>query len=148
MNHNIIDAVAKTSGNISYKEIANHIGGIVTENTISRHLKSLKGFSIVKSRILPQLTKDCREKRVFFCESFFMFWLSAKCLKPSIRMIVTHMDEKWVHAIVTRSNIKILESLDINNRYHYAHHKNFIDQVMFIVVNGFIPNDNNLLGMG
>ena len=38
--------------------------------------------------------------------------------------------------------------MDINNRYHYAHHKNFIDQVMFIVVNGFIPNDNNLLGMG
>ena len=77
-----------------------------------------------------------------------MFWLSAKCLKPNIKMIVTHMDEKWVHAIVTRSNIKILEYLDINNRYHYAHHKNFIDQVMFIVVNGFIPNDNNLLGRG
>ena len=33
-------------------------------------------------------------------------------------------------------------------KYHYEHHKSYIDQVMFIVVNGFIPHYNNLLGEG
>ena len=56
------------------------------------------------------------------------------------------MDEKRVHDVVTRSNIKLLETYDVGKRSHYAHHKNYIDQVMFIVVNGFIPHDNNLLG--
>ena len=148
LHHNIIKILEKTAGNMSYKAIANHIGGIVTENTVSKHLKSLKGFSVAKSRILPQLTKECMIKRLQFCEAFFIFWISAKCLRTSVKMIVTHMDEKWVHAVVTRTNIKIIESYKVGKRYHYAHHKNFIDQVMFIVVNGFIPEKNNLLGMG
>ena len=58
------------------------------------------------------------------------------------------MDEKWVDGIVTRTNIKILESYSIDRRHIYAHHKNYVDQVMFIVVNGFIPKENNLLGNG
>ena len=58
------------------------------------------------------------------------------------------MDEKWVDGVVTRSNIKVLKSYDLDARHHYAHHKSHIDQVMFIVVNGFIPKDNDLLGNG
>ena len=58
------------------------------------------------------------------------------------------MDEKWVHAVVTRSNIKVLESYGIDKRYHYAHHKSFIDQVIFVVINGFIPEDNDIMGNG
>ena len=49
---------------------------------------------------------------------------------------------------MTRTNVKILEQYGIRKRYHYAHHKSYIDQVMFIVVNGFMPRDNNLLGDG
>ena len=58
------------------------------------------------------------------------------------------MDEKLVDGVVTRSNIKVLKSYDLDARYHYAHHKSHIDQVMFIVVNGFIPKDNDFLGNG
>ena len=42
----------------------------------------------------------------------------------------------------------MLESYDINKRHHYAHHKSFIDQVMFVVINGFIPKDNDIMGNG
>ena len=45
-------------------------------------------------------------------------------------------------------NNKLLEQYGIVKQYHYAHHKNYIDQVMFIVVNGFIPHENDLLGNG
>ena len=148
IHHNLINALEKTCGNVSYKALANHIGGLATENTISKHLKSLKGFSVVKSRILPQLSKGNKKIRLLFCEAFFIFWYSARYLKSSTKLIMTHMHEKWVHAVVTRSNIKLLESYDIKNRYHYAHHKSFIDQVMFVVINGFIPTDNDILGNG
>ena len=58
------------------------------------------------------------------------------------------MDEKWVDGVVMRSNIKVLESYNLDSRYHYAHHKSYVDQVMFIVLNSFIPKDNDLLGNG
>ena len=148
IHHNIIRALQKICGNMTYKAIANYLGGTVTENTVAKHLKSLNGFSVAKARILPQLTRQAMQKRLDFCESFFIFWKSAKCLKPDVKIIVTHMDEKWVHAVVARTNIKLIENYDVGKRYHYAHHKNYIDQVMFIVVNGFVPKDNNLLGNG
>ena len=135
-------------GNVSYKAIANHLGGTITENTVSKHLKSLNGFSVTKSRILPQLTQQSMQRRFQFCEAFFIFWHSAKCLKSNIKLIVTHMDEKWVYAVVARNSIKLIENYDVGKRYHYAHHKSYIDQVMFIVVNGFVPTDNYLLGNG
>ncbi len=58
------------------------------------------------------------------------------------------MDEKWVHAVVTRTNVKLLKNYNAGKRFHYAHHKNYMDQVMFIVVNGFVPFQNNLFGNG
>ena len=58
------------------------------------------------------------------------------------------MDEKWVHAVVTRSKIKLLENYDVRKFYRYVNHKSYIDQVMFIVVNGFVPKENNLLVNG
>ena len=58
------------------------------------------------------------------------------------------MDEKWVMAITTRCHIKLLTETKNEARYHVAHHKNYLDQVMFIVINGFIPKDNDLLGNG
>ena len=137
-----------TSGNVSYKDLANHNSGIATENTISKHLKSLDGFSVVKSRILPTLSKYHKEQRKKFCKEFFVFWLSAKFLSRKVKLIKTHMDEKWVKAVSVRSNIKVLGSYHVNQRYHYAQHKNYLDQVMFIIINGFVPYNNDLLGNG
>ena len=148
LHHDIIEALQNTCGNVSYKMLANHIGGIATENTIAKHLKSLDGFSVVKNRILPSLSRHHREKRKQFCKCFFVFWISAKCLSPKVKLIKTHMDEKWVQAITIRRNIKILASYHIDRRTFYAPHKNYLDQVMFIVINGFIPKDNDLLGNG
>ena len=148
LHHNIVKVIENTGGHMSYEAIANQLGGLVTKNTVAKHLHSLDGFSVSKSRILPQLSKDCMLRRKLFCEAFFIFWHSAKCLKSKIKLIVTHMDEKWVHAVVTRTNIKLLENYNTEKRFHYTHHKNYMDQVMFIVVNGFIPLENNLFGNG
>ena len=108
LHHNIVKALQKLCGNMTYRGIANFIGGTVTENTVAKHLKSLDSFSVAKTRVLPQLTQHSMERRLEFCESFFIFWQSAKCLKSNIKMIVTHMDEKWVQAVVTRTNIKLI----------------------------------------
>ena len=48
LHHNIIKSLEKTGGNMSYKAIANHIRGIVTENNVAKYLKSLSGFSVAK----------------------------------------------------------------------------------------------------
>ena len=120
---------------MSYAAIANHLGVILTKSTVSKHLQSLEGFDATKSRIIPQLSKDCMERRKRFCEAFFIFWYCAKFLKSKIKVIVTHMDKKWVHAVVTQINIKLLENYNIGKCFNYSHHKNNMDQVMFIIVN-------------
>ena len=148
MHNDIIKALEHMCGNVSYKSLANHIGGIATENTVAKHLKSLDGFSVVKSRILPTLSKYHKEQRKKFCKEFFVFWLSAKFLSRKVKLIKTHMDEKWVKEVTVRSNVKVLGYYHVNQRYHYAQHKNYLDQVMFIVLNGFIPHNNDLLGNG
>ena len=73
LHDSIMKVLMNTNGNVSYKQIANHIGGIVTENTVAKHLKQLDDFSVVKSRILPMLSKHAKNKRFIFCESFFIF---------------------------------------------------------------------------
>ena len=78
-------------------------------------------------------------KRVNFCESFFIFWNSAKFLKSNVKIIKTHMDEKWVDGIVTRTNIEILEFYSIDRRHIYDRHKNYVDQFMFIVLQWIYP---------
>ena len=94
LHHNIVKVLEKTSGNMSYAAIVNHLGGIVTKSTVSKHLQLLEGFATTKSRILPQLSKDCMERQKRFCEALFIFWHSEKCLKSKIKLIVTHMDDK------------------------------------------------------
>ena len=73
LHHNIVKVLEKTSGDMSYAAIANHLGGIVTKSTVSKHLQSLEGFVTTKSRILPQLSKDCMERCKSFCKEFFIF---------------------------------------------------------------------------
>ena len=73
MHNDIIKALEHTCGNVSYKSLANHIGGITTENTIAKHLKSLDEFSVVKNRIFPSLSLYHRKKRKEFCEIFLLF---------------------------------------------------------------------------
>ena len=113
-------ALEKSGGHMTYNDIANYIGGTVTPNTVAKHLKSLNGFSVAKTRILPQLTEGCMKNAYSFANHFFIFWKSAKCLKSSVKLIVTHMDEKLVHAVVTRTNIKLLEEYGIGKRYHLS----------------------------
>ena len=76
LHHNIVKVLEKTSGNMSYAAIANHLGGIVTKSTVSKHLQSLEGFATTKSIILPQLSKDCMERRKRFCKEFFFLAFS------------------------------------------------------------------------
>ena len=42
----MVKALEKSCGNMSYKDIENHIGGTVTENIFAKHLKTIKGFTV------------------------------------------------------------------------------------------------------
>ena len=86
------------------------------------------------------------QKKKRMMREVFRFLVVSKMFITKSKTHQTHMDEKWVQAIAIRRNIKVLSSYHIDKQYHYVLHKNYLDQVMFIVVNGLIPEGNNLLG--
>ena len=48
--------------------------------------------------------------------------------------------------MVMRTNIKLLSSYHIDGWYNYVPKKTKLDQIIFMMVNGFIPNRNDILG--
>ena len=50
--------------------------------------------------------------------------------------------------MVTRTNIKILSLYHIDGRHNYIPSKTKMDQIMFMVVNGFILIGNDIFGKG
>ena len=56
------------------------------------------------------------------------------------------MNEIWIYTVVTRTNINMLFSYHVNSWHHYVPHTKYLDQEIFTVVNGFIPNKNDNLG--
>ena len=85
------------------------LGGIVSQNTIRKWLKSQKGFYLRKDRVLPSLDSAAKLRRLVWCHSFWLFWHSVKYIPiEKAIMILVHMDEKWFYAVRTRCNTKVL----------------------------------------
>ena len=78
---------------MSCNTLAYHIDDIAIANTLSDSLKFTDRFSVVKSRILPQLNPYLMINQPSFCEGFFILWLSAKCMKQKVETIKTHIDK-------------------------------------------------------
>ena len=63
-------------------------------------------------------------------------------------MVLAHMDEKWLYAVRTRSNCKVLTSIGLEPFDYYAHHKNHIGKDMYIVVTAYVLRDGNDIRRG
>ena len=55
-------------------------------------------------------------------KGFHFFWLSEIYLKCEIKIINTHMGEKWVDAVMTKTNINLLSSYHVDDRHNYDPH--------------------------
>lgn len=142
----LTDFLLRTKGKISYKAMAQHLGdNIVNDTTIRKYLQKQESFSVRKDRILPSLDRQSRIKRVRWAIVFWIFWKSvAACPVQKVVFVVVHMDEKWFYAIRTRTNCKVLTSIGLEAQDYYAHHKNHVGKVMYIVATAYVLHDNNI----
>ena len=145
----IKELLLRTHGKISYKDISQHLGGIVCFNTIRSHLMRQEGFKMKVDRIIPALDNASREKRIVWASTFWVFWKSCTAIPTSkVRFVLVHMDKKWFFAFKTRRHGKILTSIGLDRNHVYARNKNKIYKEMYVVVTAFIPHYNNDLTKG
>ena len=140
----IKDVLKKTKGRVTFKQIADHLGNIVSTNTIRKFLKSKDGFHMRKDRILPHLDTQAKTRRYEWAQTFWLFWTLARHIPSSrAKLVLIHMDEKWFYAIRTRTNNKVLGSIGLTQNFSYVQHKSHIGKEMYIVVTGYILHDGN-----
>ena len=124
--------------------MANQLGNIVAPSTIRQWLIQQDGFCVRKDRVLPSLDDQAKYLRVVWAHSFWVFWLSAKCVNTQKALFVlVHMDKKWFYAVRTRSNCKVLTSIGLEPTEYCAHHKNHVEKEMYIVVTAYVLRDRN-----
>ena len=58
------------------------------------------------------------------------------------------MAKKWFYVVTTRSNCKVLTSIGLDTVDYYAHHKNYINKEMYIMVTAYVLNNNDIRGGG
>ena len=64
LHDELCNLLKSTRGTVSYKTLTTQMGKIVNEETIRKHVRSLEGFSIRKSKFLPLLTEYGRKARL------------------------------------------------------------------------------------
>ena len=139
----------RSKGKISYRTMENQLGGLVCANTIAAWLKRQDGFTVRKDRVLPSLDSQAKLLRVVWAHSFWLFWASARCVKPETAIFVlVHMDEKWFYAVKSRTNCKVLTSIGLEPSDYRAHHKSHVGKEMYIVVTAYILRDQNDITRG
>ena len=135
----------KSKGKLSYQEMANQLGNLISASTIRSYLQTRPTFRIRKDRILPHLDKAAKIRRVIWAESFWLFWKSARCCNPKkVRFVLIHMDEKWFFAVKSRTNTKVLTEIGLMPHDHHVQHKSHIGKTMFIVVTAFVLHNNDI----
>ena len=119
---------------ITFKQIADHLGNIVSTNTIRKFLKSKDGFHMRKDRILPHLDNQAKARRYEWAQTFWLFWTLARHIPTSkARLVLIHMDEKWFYAIRARNNNKVLASIGLKQNFSYVQHKSHIGKEMYVL---------------
>ena len=134
-------------GTVSYKTLTTQMGKIVNEETIQKHVRSLKGFSIRKIKFLPLLTQYGRKALLRWAQNFWIFWESTR-LCSGVIFILCHLDEKWFNAVVLRTQNKVVTSIRMKPVVYKVHHNSHIDKHMFIAMTAFIPHNNDIMAGG
>lgn len=148
LHQELCDILLSTKGKLSYESMAMKLGDIVSQNTVRLHIQSLDGFCHRKSRLLPHLSEACRKKRVIHCETFWVFWESAKVVSAQIRYIYAMKDEKWFFVVVTRTKNKVVTSIGLEEVDHFVQHRSHVGKEMYVVMFGYLLTNNDITAGG
>ena len=144
LHDELIQNLKETDGLLTFHELAQFSNNIIDPSTIWRHFSKLEGYSMRKTRLLPQLNRQSEQARLTWAEAFWIFWKSARCLQPSIIILLTHMDEKWFYVVRTRTNKKVVISEGLLPKDRKVHHKSHVGKEMYIAVTAFQPHGNDI----
>jgi hypothetical protein len=115
----------------SFRQLAEDIGGIVSERTIRRWLKE-RGTCYYTQRALPLLSPSQKEKHVAFCRDFLNNWGLVRQ-----KIFLVHYDEKWWFGMLLRGFAKLCEDLGLEKVHHHLYHKSHIPKVMAVCLVGY-----------
>ena len=97
LHDKLISLVKKVNGMITFNKCANQLNYIVTKQTVQTYMKSLEGYRMRKTRLLPALDLMAKSRRVVWAQVFWMFW---KCMCAinfaATILVLVHMDEKVI----------------------------------------------------
>ena len=138
LHDELISLIKKVNGMITFDECSNQLNDIVTKQTVRTYMRSLEGYRMRKTRLLPALDSMAKSRRVVWAQVFWMFW---KCMcainSAATILVLVHMDEKWYFAIKTRTNQKVITSEGCLPKHFNVHHKLHIGKEMYIVCTAF-----------
>jgi hypothetical protein len=121
----LIEAI-KAYNCVTYRALATHINNWCQQTCIQQWLHSHATYSLYAKNIKPGLTTDNQIKQVAFSRRVMDRW----DLPPKSKILWIHLDEKWFHEIVPRTNAKACPELGIPKSSHSARHKKHIAKVM------------------
>ncbi len=93
---------------------------------IMNWLKGHPTYSLYAKNIQPGLSAENQLKQVAFSRRVMQRW----GLLEKTKILWIHLDEKWFHGIVPRTNAKACPELGIEKTSFSAHHKKHIAKVM------------------
>jgi hypothetical protein len=111
---------------VTYRQLAGHINHWCEYGCIMTWLKSHSTYSLYAKNIKPGLSAENQIKQVAFSRRVMQRW----GLPEKTKILWIHLDEKWFHGIVPRTNAKACPELGIKKSSFSAHHKKHIAKVM------------------
>jgi hypothetical protein len=125
IENELIDAINSYSC-VTYRQLSGHINHWCRHTCIAAWLHSHPTYSLYAKNIKPGLTPENQLKQVAFSRRVMQRW----GLPANTKILWVHLDEKWFHGIVPRTNAKACPELGIAKTSHSAHHKKHIAKVM------------------
>ena len=133
----LIEAITRYNC-VTYRQLAGHINNWCEHTCISNWLRSHDTYSLYAKNIKPGLTVENQLKQVMFSRRVMQRW----GLPHNTKILWIHLDEKWFHGIVPRTNAKACSELGIEKSSHSAHHKKHIAKVMAHCCVGYLFEGN------
>ena len=101
IENELIDAI-KSYSCVTYRQLSGHINHWCRHGCIAAWLHSHPTYSLYAKNIKPGLTPENQMKQVAFSRRVMQRW----GLAANTKILWVHLDEKWFHGIVPRTNAK------------------------------------------
>ena len=93
----IYDAMKRSNGSSTWRELEFKIILVVSHNCIRRHIQSILDFTYQASRIYPMLDSHVEVGRLQWVYCFWVFWVFwkiSKAMATNKQIMLVHMDEE------------------------------------------------------